>query len=57
MNMVSRLISALALALFVATSVAGCAQRDANPSATSGSSVPDPTGGIDYHSGFYRGVY
>lgn len=57
MNIVSRLLSALALALIVATGVAGCAQRDASPTASSGSSVPDTTGGIDYHSGFYRGVY
>jgi hypothetical protein len=52
---VSRLLPALALALLVAAGVAGCAQSDsANPLASSGSSVPDPTGGIDYHSGFYR---
>jgi hypothetical protein len=53
-----RLLPALALAGFVAATTAGCAQMPrANPQAYSGSTVPDPTGGIDYHSGAYRMLY
>jgi hypothetical protein len=50
-----RLFPALALAAFIAATAAGCAQSPpANAPPGSGTSVPDPTGGIDYHSGPYR---